>query len=123
MWRAHLMVSPPKNGGSSLTAVLPPKEGATGRRAIAVAAKELISIGSVGGAATTMDNYKTELMKTLDHTASILRYTPNGMRMRVQFGSLLLDEWKREKAEYSFAELDGLVRRAGTRGTAHMLNM
>lgn len=120
VWRAHLMVRPPKDGGSSLTTVLPPREGATGRRAIALTAK-LIPAGSDGGATTTI-KYKTELMETLNHMAGVLRYTPNGMRMRAQFGSLLLDEWRKGKAKYSLAELEGLVRRAGTRGTAHMLN-
>ncbi|KAK3903672.1 hypothetical protein C8A05DRAFT_14377 [Staphylotrichum tortipilum] len=122
VWRAHLIVRPPKDGGSSLATVLPPKEGTTGRRAIAVASKELIPIGSVSGLAT-MAKYRADLTKTLNHMAGILRYTPNGMRMKVRFGSLVLDEWRKDKPEYSLDELEALVRRAGTRSTAHMLNM
>ena len=41
--------------------------------------------------------------------------------MTVQFGTVVLDEWKKGKVEYNFAELESLVGRTGQRGTARIL--
>jgi hypothetical protein len=116
VWRARLLVHPPKGGKGGFTAVLHPKEGTTGRRATAASTNALASVDSV-----EYNGYKTELVATLNHTAEVLRKTPTGMRMAVQFGTVILDEWKKDKAEYTFAELENLVRRTGQRGTAHIL--
>jgi hypothetical protein len=116
VWRAGLLVHPPKGGKGGFTAVLQPKEGTTGRRATAATTNALASVDSV-----EYNGYKTELTATLDNTAEVLRNTPTGMRMAVQFGTVILDEWKKGKAEYTFAELESLVRRTGQRGTAHIL--
>jgi hypothetical protein len=116
VWRARLLVHPPKGGKGGVTAVLHPKEGTTGRRATAASTNALASVDSV-----EYNGYKTELVATLNHTAEELRKTPMGMRMAVQFGTVILDEWKKDKAEYIFAELENLVRRTGQRGTAHIL--
>jgi hypothetical protein len=121
VWRARLLVNPPKDGTYSLVAVLQPKEGTTGRRAVAVTPKDQKPVDQAGLVATKAE-YKKFLIKILDETAGHLRHIPNGMRMRVHFGSLVLDEWKKDKTEYTFTELESHVSRAGTRGTAHMLS-
>jgi hypothetical protein len=121
VWRARLLVSPPKDGTYALVAVLQPKEGTTGRRALAATPKVPTLVDQAGLVATETD-YKKSLIKILDETAGHLRHIPNGMRMRVHFGSLVMDEWKKDKTEYTFTELESHVSRSGARGTAHMLN-
>ena len=118
VWRARVLVHPPSDGSDSLTAVLQSKEGTTGRRFTAATTENREPVGAV----TTKADYKTELAKTLDQTAGILRHNPSGMRMKVQFGTLVVHEWKKDKAEYSFAELESLLSRAGPRGTGQMLS-
>ncbi|KAK4127140.1 hypothetical protein N657DRAFT_566989 [Parathielavia appendiculata] len=121
LWRARLVVHPPKNGSYCLTALLQPKEGATGRRVTAVTSKNPRPTNQVGLDKTKAD-YKKALMKMLNEASGHLRHDPTGMQMRVHFGNLVLDEWKKGKTEYDFSELENLMSRAGTRGTAHMLN-
>jgi hypothetical protein len=122
VWRANPLVLPPKDGRVCFAATLQPKEGTTGRRVTALPAEVREQVGPVGVVATKTD-FKEEFIKTLDHMAGILRYTPSGMRMRVQFGTLVLDEWRKDKTEYNFSDVENLARRAGTRGTAHMLSV
>jgi hypothetical protein len=121
VWRANPLVHPPKGGEVCFTAVLQPKEGTTGRRVTALRAGAPEPVGPTS-VATTKSDFKKEFLNILDNVAGILRYTPSGMRMRVQFGTLVLDEWRKDKTEYNFADVENLVRRAGTRGTAHMLS-
>jgi hypothetical protein len=118
VWRARLLVHPPSDGRDSLTVVLRSKENTPGRRATAATTESLEPAGDVA----TKADYKKELAKTLDQTAGILRHNPNGMRMKVQFGTLVINEWKKDKAEYTFAEIESLLSRAGSRGTAQMLS-
>lgn len=47
-----------------------------------------------------------------------LRYTPSKLRMRLQFGILLLREWKKNQPLYQPIELRDLLLSAGPRGTA-----
>lgn len=121
-WRTNPLVLPPKAAEGCFTAVLQPKEGTTGRRvtALPVEASEPVD---PAGVVAKMSDFKTELTKAFDHMAGILRWTPSGMRMRVQFGTLVLDEWRKDKTGYNFADIKNLVGRAGTRGTAHMLSV
>ena len=122
VWQANLLVNPPKDMEGHLTVALQPKEGSTGRRAIVTATtRDLASVDSAG-LVEAKTKYKKEFTDALDHMAGILRYVPNGMRMRVHFGNLVLNEWKKDKSEYTLAELGSLVHRAGKRGTAQMLS-
>ncbi|AEO65404.1 e0d32aa4-3942-40ed-89d1-57838db8bd8e [Thermothielavioides terrestris] len=119
VWRTQLMVHPPKAGKSYFTAVLQHKEGTIGRRVVAQETTGLKPVNTDDVAAVELE-YRDELTRSLDLTAKILRQNPNGMRMRVLFGTLVLDEWPKNKTDYNFAELTNLVHRAGGRGTAHM---
>lgn len=121
VWVANLLVSPPKDGGRCLTVVLQSKEESAGRRATAVPTKNLAPANSIDPGATGTE-YKKKLLESLDHIAGIVRYIPTGMRMRVQFGTLSLNQWKKDKTEYNLDELNGLVRLAGARATAQMWN-
>jgi hypothetical protein len=117
LWRARLLVNPPSNGGD-LRVLLQSKEGTTGRHATAATTSNPDAAGFVA----KMAKYKSDLATTLDKVTQVLRHDPNGMRMRVQFGTLLLNEWKKNKEEYDLAELGSLLRSVGTRGTSKMLN-
>lgn len=117
LWRARLLVNPPSNGGD-FQAILQIKEGTTGRRVTATKTSNPDAAGFVAKTA----KYKSDLATTLDKVTQVLRHDPNGMRMRVQFGTLILNEWKKDKEEYDLAELGSLLRSAGTRGTSKMLN-
>jgi hypothetical protein len=125
VWQTNLLVEPPKHGGACLTVALHPKEGTTGRRATAtttaVATQDLVSVDLIDHGATKA-KYKEDFIQSLDHRMGILRYVPTGMHMRVQFGTLVLNEWKRDKTEYNLAELTSLAHRSGMRGTSRMLN-
>lgn len=122
VWRVQLLIHPPKVGKANFTAVLKPREGDVGVRPTA-ATKESLMLVNPGDEAAAKAEYKDQLRQTLDHATRILRHTPNGMRMRVQFGALVLDEWTKGKVDYTFAELANLLRRAGPRGTARAVNM
>ena len=122
VWQANLLVNPPKVVESHVAVILQPKEGSTGRRATVTAtAKDIAPIDSAGLVEAKI-KYKKEFTDALDHMTDILRYVPSGMRMRVHFGTLVLNEWKKDKSEYTLAELGGLVHRAGKRGTSQMLS-
>jgi hypothetical protein len=122
VWSTQLLVLPPKNGKDHFSVVLRSKEGDPGVRAIAREADHLEPVNADDVTADTTE-YKIALRNVLDRTAGILRHSPNGMRMRVQFGSLLLDEWKKDKPDYNFFEFGKLARRVGARGTTRMINM
>jgi hypothetical protein len=46
-----------------------------------------------------------------------IRKTPSEMRMRVQLGTLLLQEWKKSATDYSYSSLENVIKRLGVRGT------
>ncbi|KAK4103134.1 hypothetical protein N658DRAFT_422271 [Parathielavia hyrcaniae] len=121
VWRVQLVVNPPKDGSNCLTAVLKSRKDATGRRITAVTNKNRMPADGVS-LTETKTGYKKALIKMLDEVASHLRHNPNGMQMRVHFGMLVLNEWKKDKNEYSLPELDSMVSRAGTRGTTYFSN-
>lgn len=120
LWRARLLVNPSSHGGD-LRAILLKKDGTIGRYIAAAKTSNPEGIDAAAFAAK-MANYKSDLATTLDKTTQMLRHDPNGMRMKVQFGTLLLHQWKKDKVEYDLAELGALLRSAGTRGTSKMLN-
>ncbi|KAL2019461.1 hypothetical protein VTK56DRAFT_9577 [Thermocarpiscus australiensis] len=122
VWRAHLLVNAPRDGKNRFRAVLQAKEGAVGVRPVSTTIPDLAPV-DLNDAATAKTEYKEELNQTLDRVAEILRHDPNKMRMRVQFGQSVLDEWKKGKEEYTFTELGNLVRRAGARSTAHIVKI
>ncbi len=49
-----------------------------------------------------------------------LRYLSSEMRMRVIYGTFRLEEWKKNKEEYTKDEFEQTAKRAGVRGTCHM---
>lgn len=120
VWRTKLLFNPPADGGRPLVAVLEPVVGTTGRKILTAAPKQL---SESAGTNSPKSEYKEELIKVLDVKASVLRHTTAGMRMKVQFGTVILNQWKKEKTEYTFAELETLLQRAGLRGTAQMHNL
>ncbi len=120
VWKSHVLIEPPKDGGARLTVALHPKEGSMGRRAIAAATNS--ATFEFADISATKTKYKKDLVEALDRISGTLDYTPTGMRMRVQFGSLVVNEWKKDKTEYSLDELSSLVTRAGKRGTTRMIN-
>lgn len=119
VWRTQILIYVARNGKDHFRALLQQTEGSVGVRPVAMA----ISGVEVADVAAAKAEYKQELGWALDGTARVLRHDPNAMRMRVHFGNITLDEWKRGKTDYTFADLGNLVRRAGVRGTARMMNM
>ncbi|KAH6630634.1 hypothetical protein B0J18DRAFT_363894 [Chaetomium sp. MPI-SDFR-AT-0129] len=120
MWRTKLLFNPPADGGRPLVAVLEPVDGTTGRKILTAAPKQLAELVDT---ASPSGEYKEELVKVLDGKANVMRHTTAGMRMKVQFGTVILNQWRKDKTEYTFAELETLLQRAGPRGTAQMQNL
>ncbi|KAL2132576.1 hypothetical protein VTI74DRAFT_3631 [Chaetomium olivicolor] len=118
VWRAHLVVHPPEAGRAGFTAVLKPMEGTTGRRVTVGPSRDTADSNE---ADLARDQYNNDLARALNYVAAILQRNPAEMQMRVRFGTLILDEWRKNKINYTFAETTSLLRRAGARGTAHML--
>ncbi|KAL2159267.1 hypothetical protein VTH06DRAFT_2702 [Thermothelomyces fergusii] len=120
VWRARLLVHPPSDSWKPTVAALQPREGTTGRRITALTSRTLGSVDT--SACPTKAEYENDLTAALNQTVEFLRSNPNGMRMKVLFGSLIVNEWTKDKTEYTFAESLRLVNRVGTRGTARMLD-
>ncbi|KAL2199582.1 hypothetical protein P885DRAFT_29222 [Corynascus similis CBS 632.67] len=121
VWRSRLLVHPPSDSWPSFTAFLQPKEGTTGRRITAIKNQPVGCIDTK--IYPTKTEYKEELMDSLNKIAGVLRKNPNSMRMKVHFGSLIVNEWTKDKTEYTLEEIVRLVNRAGTRGTARMFDI
>jgi len=64
--------------------------------------------------------YQRDLMEALSQLVRDLSRVPSKMRMKVHFGHLLLQEWKKTKFYYSLSEMKELTHRSGLRGTARM---
>lgn len=122
VWCARLFIYPPKEGKASFNTVLQPRDGTTGRRATAahLDGPKLVDPGDV---LAGRNEYRDHLTQALDRLTLALRNVTSGMRMRLQFGELRFDEWKKDKLKYNFAELTNLTCRAGRRDTAHMMCM
>lgn len=119
VWRTQILVHPPRDGKEHFAASLRPREGGRGVRPIAMELQDLERAQTKDIAAAELE-YKQDLARVLDTTGRVLRHDPSALRMRVRFGTITLDEWKRGKSDYTFAELGDFLRRAGTRGTARM---
>ncbi|KAJ4290176.1 hypothetical protein N0V88_006685 [Collariella sp. IMI 366227] len=119
VWRAQVVINPPSASTVGFRAVLKPMEGTTGRRVTAAPAG--CNTPNIDDAGLARAQYNIDLARILDRAAGILKHNPNGMEMRVRFGTLTLDEWKKDKPDYTFAETGTLIWRAGARGTVHML--
>ncbi|KAK3335599.1 hypothetical protein B0T19DRAFT_395437 [Cercophora scortea] len=121
MWQPLVLVTPPKGDAENFRAILQQKEGTPGARPTVLPSSTDAnkSAGQITTAAAT-SGYKEAISKALVNAAENMRFLPNKMRMRVKFGNLYLKEWKKGKDEYTFADLESLVRRAGPRGTAAM---
>ncbi|KAL1883862.1 hypothetical protein VTK73DRAFT_7650 [Phialemonium thermophilum] len=61
--------------------------------------------------------YRKAFQDKISLIVSNLRSSPNEMRMRVQFGVLRLQEWRKNKDIYFFNELKTATQRTGLRGT------
>ena len=61
--------------------------------------------------------YQDTFQHKMFQVVESLRSNPNEMQMRVRFGTLRLQEWKKDKDTYSYAGLETLARRVGLRGT------
>jgi hypothetical protein len=62
-------------------------------------------------------DYHTHFRRKIFQVANNIRSIPNEMRMRVHFGLLRLQEWKKDKETYTYSELEAVTRRLGFRGT------
>jgi hypothetical protein len=63
------------------------------------------------------DKWQNDFREKLFQAVKQMRSTPGEMRMRVQFGTLLLQEWKKNVTEYTYGELENVIKRLGVRGT------
>lgn len=61
--------------------------------------------------------WQNDFREKVYQAARQIRSTPSEMRMRVQFGTLLLQEWKKNVTEYTYGELENVIKRLGVRGT------
>ncbi|GAB1311360.1 hypothetical protein MFIFM68171_01570 [Madurella fahalii] len=122
VWRTRILIHPARNGKGHFRAMLQQREGGVGVRPVAIATQD-VEIANPEDVAAAKAEYKQELGRALDSTVAVLRRDPNAMRMRVHFGSITLDEWKKGKVEYTFADLGSFLCRAGIRGTARMINI
>lgn len=121
VWRTQLLIHPPKGGKDYFNVSLQPKAGEIGMRAVD-STSATTATAKADDLAAEMFGYEEKLRKGLNQKARILRHVPNGMRMRVQFGSLLFDEWKKDQPTYNFVQFGGLVSWAARRSTSHMVN-
>jgi hypothetical protein len=121
LWRIRLLVHPPRDGKDCFTAILQPQEGTIGRRVIATKTEKPKPSDSNEKVALELE-YAKQLTQATNRAGSVLLSNPNAMHMKVRFGTLILDEWKKDQSEYNFVDLCNLVNRVGTRGTAHMVN-
>lgn len=61
--------------------------------------------------------WQNAFREKLFQAAKQIRSTPSEMRMRVTLGILLLQEWKKNMTEYTYGELESVIKRLGIRGT------
>ncbi|KAM7212629.1 hypothetical protein V8F06_012006 [Rhypophila decipiens] len=117
VWRPLALIKPLSSGNDNGQIALIPNEGIEGARPFAI-----VKAGHSSESTDDKDGtqYKEELQKALARAVENLRYVPNRMRMRINFGHVLLKEWKKDQSEYTFAELKQMAHRAGPRGTVHM---
>ncbi|KAB5551323.1 hypothetical protein GE09DRAFT_1287968 [Coniochaeta sp. 2T2.1] len=64
-----------------------------------------------------VDKWLEEFREVLFRAARQIRVNSSEMRMRVQFGELLLQEWKKNIEEYTYDDLESVIKRLGVRGT------
>ncbi|KAK4170168.1 hypothetical protein QBC43DRAFT_305506 [Cladorrhinum sp. PSN259] len=106
IWKPTVLLNPAHDGEGQFTAVFHPDQTDGTRRPIATVSKYDLAINA---------DYLSALSKTLDNTLANLRYDPNRLRMRVNFGKIALSQWRKGKIEYSFGDLERALRVAGTR--------
>lgn len=61
--------------------------------------------------------YRDRFQRKVHQIADSLRSNPNHMTMRVNFGAMKIQEWKKNKPTYTYADLETVARRVGRRGT------
>lgn len=61
--------------------------------------------------------WQNDFREKLFQAVKNIRTTPSDMRMRVQFGTVLMQEWKKSTTEYTYGELESVIKRLGVRGT------
>ena len=61
--------------------------------------------------------YRDAIRTKVFEVAHSLQPSPKEVKMRVHFGSLRLQEWKKDKDTYSYDELQSMIDRIGYRGT------
>ncbi|KAK3383656.1 hypothetical protein B0T24DRAFT_58157 [Lasiosphaeria ovina] len=118
VWRPFALVRPPRSGKENMKTVLQTVGGKNGARPTATNARGPKSSDAGPVVKAQEEEYKEELKKALAFTVQNLKHVPNKMRMRVHFGTFRLREWKKGQTEYTFSELESIVRRAGPRGTS-----
>jgi hypothetical protein len=66
-----------------------------------------------------LDDFREKLFQA----AQQIRASPSEMRLRVSFGTLLLQEWKKNTTSYTYSELQNVLKRLGIRGTVSFSQM
>lgn len=113
VWHPSVLIAPVKVGTAGFKALLDrtpngarpcmsPKAGP------ATSSAELSAL-----CAKWQNNFREKLFQAVKQ----IRSTPSEMRMRVTLGILLLHEWKKNTTEYSYGELENVIKRLGVRGT------
>ncbi|KAK0730757.1 hypothetical protein B0H67DRAFT_639219 [Lasiosphaeris hirsuta] len=119
IWRSWALLNAPKDKNQPMIITLQKVEG--GRRPIATPEPQPTTDGdcdgdSISRTASITWQYKERLKEILTATVDNLRNIPNKMRMRVQFGSLQLQQWKKGKVNYTLSEIESFADRLAFRG-------
>ncbi|KAM7190550.1 hypothetical protein V8F20_009683 [Naviculisporaceae sp. PSN 640] len=117
VWRPLALIKPLQGGNNTAQIALVPLEGLDGARAVAIANPDNSSNPADPAESLV---YREEFEQALARAVANLRFVPNRMRMRINFGQILLKEWKKERSEYTFNELQQMAERAGPRGTVYI---
>jgi len=112
-WHPTVLMAPVKVGQSGFTALLDLTP--SGARPYMSPKARAATNGAEYGKLCT--KWLNEFRQKLFQAAKQIRATPSEMRMRVSLGILLLQEWKKNTVEYTYGELENVVKRLGVRGT------
>lgn len=112
-WHPMVLMAPAKVGQAGFKALLlhSPQGARPYIAPDATAGEDIITYDEL------VTKWTDEFREKLFQAAKNIKSSPSEMRMRIQLGVLLLQEWKKNKTEYNYIELETMIRRLGIRGT------
>lgn len=114
-WHPQILIGPPTSGKDHFEARL--EKAPDGSRPILSPSTTSTSGPDNDDLSPLTQGYQDAFRHKIFQIAGSLRSNPNEMQMGVHFGTLRLQEWKKDKDTYSFDDLEILTRRISLRGT------